>query len=148
MNSYVYHHSSTLYNIRSSVPRPCTSRVQSAATFIVSFIVPEFLVNVVMWWMQDLTVILEAVRIMAVALSPVVPELCSRIYSQLGYTEADFKSISWVRHDLSTCYSIDEILFFGVWSCWVVDKVQLKELGELKHTHQNLSSLLEGCPCL
>ncbi|KAG0567910.1 hypothetical protein M758_7G105300 [Ceratodon purpureus] len=44
---------------------------------------------------QDLTVILEAVRIMAVALSPVVPELCSRIYSQLGYTEADFKSISW-----------------------------------------------------
>ncbi|KAG0595195.1 hypothetical protein M758_UG148000 [Ceratodon purpureus] len=46
---------------------------------------------------QGLTVILEAVRIMVVALSPVVPEVCSRIYSQLGYTEADFKSISWLQ---------------------------------------------------
>ena len=64
--------------------------------------------------MQALTVILEAVRIMAVALSPVVPELCGRIYSQLGYTEADFKSISWVRHDLSTCHSNNGIFFFGV----------------------------------
>lgn len=44
---------------------------------------------------QELTVILEAVRIIAVALSPVVPELCNRIYLQLGFTEADFKSISW-----------------------------------------------------
>lgn len=44
---------------------------------------------------QHLTVILEAVRIVAVALSPVVPEFCNRIYLQLGYSEAEFKSISW-----------------------------------------------------
>ncbi|CAM6034547.1 unnamed protein product [Sphagnum compactum] len=45
---------------------------------------------------QDLTAVLEAVRILAVALSPVIPELCGRIYSQLGYSKADFESLSWV----------------------------------------------------
>ncbi len=46
--------------------------------------------------MQDLTAVLEAVRILAVALSPVIPALCSRIYAQLGYSKADFESLSWV----------------------------------------------------
>ncbi|KAL3677986.1 hypothetical protein R1sor_020942 [Riccia sorocarpa] len=43
----------------------------------------------------DLVVVLEVVRIVAVGLSPVIPEFCSRIYSQLGYTEEDFHGISW-----------------------------------------------------
>lgn len=55
--------------------------------------------------MQDLTIILEAVRIVAVALSPIVPDLCTRIYLQLGYSEADFKSISWVHSLPSPQYS-------------------------------------------
>ncbi|KAJ4767450.1 Methionine--tRNA ligase [Rhynchospora pubera] len=44
---------------------------------------------------KDLVVILEALRIMAVALSPVAPSLCARIYAQLGFTEDQFKSITW-----------------------------------------------------
>lgn len=44
---------------------------------------------------KDLVVILEAMRIIAVALSPIVPRLCCKIYLQLGYTKDDFDSISW-----------------------------------------------------
>ncbi|KAL2641423.1 hypothetical protein R1flu_009010 [Riccia fluitans] len=43
----------------------------------------------------DLIVVLEVVRIVAIGLSPVIPEFCSRIYSQLGYTEENFRTISW-----------------------------------------------------
>ncbi|CAM6127746.1 unnamed protein product [Calypogeia fissa] len=42
-----------------------------------------------------LTVVLEVVRIVAVGLSPVVPELCRRIYLQLGYSDEDFRALSW-----------------------------------------------------
>lgn len=34
-------------------------------------------------------------RVIAVALSPVAPCLSLRIYSQLGYTEDQFNSITW-----------------------------------------------------
>lgn len=44
---------------------------------------------------QDLVTVLEAVRIVAVALSPVTPQLCSRIYLQLGYSGNDFQSLTW-----------------------------------------------------
>lgn len=38
-----------------------------------------------------LVTVLEAVRIVAVLLSPVTPCLSERIYLQLGFTEADFE---------------------------------------------------------
>ncbi|KAI3879926.1 hypothetical protein MKW98_018165 [Papaver atlanticum] len=44
---------------------------------------------------KDLVVILEVVRIIAVALAPVTPSLCSRIYSQLGYSNDQFEAITW-----------------------------------------------------
>eukprot|EP00897_Mesotaenium_endlicherianum_P008168 jgi/Mesen1/737/ME000110S_11009 len=44
----------------------------------------------------DLLAVLEAVRIVAVALSPVTPQLSRRIYSQLAYSDAQFDNLSWV----------------------------------------------------
>lgn len=44
---------------------------------------------------KDLVVILETMRIIAVALSPVTPSLCLRIYSQLGFSEDQFKAVGW-----------------------------------------------------
>lgn len=44
---------------------------------------------------KDLVIILEAMRIIAVALTPVTPRLCQRIYSQLGYSEDQFNATTW-----------------------------------------------------
>nr|GMC59286.1 methionine--tRNA ligase, chloroplastic/mitochondrial [Ipomoea batatas] len=44
---------------------------------------------------KDLVIVLEAVRIIAVALSPVTPSLSFRIYTQLGYTEDQFCAVTW-----------------------------------------------------
>ncbi|PWA73589.1 methionyl-tRNA synthetase [Artemisia annua] len=44
---------------------------------------------------KDLVLILEAMRIIAVALSPVTPKLCLSIYRQLGYTEEQFNAATW-----------------------------------------------------
>ncbi|XP_020580261.1 methionine--tRNA ligase, chloroplastic/mitochondrial [Phalaenopsis equestris] len=44
---------------------------------------------------KDLVLILEAMRIIAVALSPVAPSLCLRIYTQLGFSEAEFEATTW-----------------------------------------------------
>ncbi|GAB4854829.1 Methionine--tRNA ligase, chloroplastic/mitochondrial [Ancistrocladus abbreviatus] len=44
---------------------------------------------------KDLVIILEAMRIIAIALSPVAPSLCWRIYSQLGYSEDQFNAVTW-----------------------------------------------------
>ncbi|KAM0936711.1 putative methionine--tRNA ligase [Dioscorea sansibarensis] len=44
---------------------------------------------------KDLVVILEAMRIIAIALSPVTPSLCLRIYKQLGFSEDEFKAVTW-----------------------------------------------------
>ncbi|KVI06930.1 Aminoacyl-tRNA synthetase, class 1a, anticodon-binding [Cynara cardunculus var. scolymus] len=44
---------------------------------------------------KDLVVVLEAMRIIAIALSPVAPKLCLRIYQQLGYTEEQFNAATW-----------------------------------------------------
>ncbi|XP_059068328.1 methionine--tRNA ligase, chloroplastic/mitochondrial [Cryptomeria japonica] len=44
---------------------------------------------------KNLIVILETVRIIAVALSPVTPVICRKIYLQLGYSEAAYDAISW-----------------------------------------------------
>ncbi|KAK9809086.1 hypothetical protein WJX72_009193 [[Myrmecia] bisecta] len=38
---------------------------------------------------------LEAVRIVAVLLSPITPAMAQRIYEQLGYSAEDFRSLSW-----------------------------------------------------
>ncbi|XP_059317674.1 methionine--tRNA ligase, chloroplastic/mitochondrial [Lycium ferocissimum] len=44
---------------------------------------------------KDLVIILETMRIISIALSPITPGLSLRIYSQLGYTEEQFNAISW-----------------------------------------------------
>ncbi|KAK8948614.1 hypothetical protein KSP39_PZI005035 [Platanthera zijinensis] len=44
---------------------------------------------------KDLVLILEAMRIIAVALSPVAPSLCLRIYSQLGFSKDQFEATTW-----------------------------------------------------
>uniref|UniRef100_A0A5B6ZEA5 methionine--tRNA ligase n=1 Tax=Davidia involucrata TaxID=16924 RepID=A0A5B6ZEA5_DAVIN len=44
---------------------------------------------------KDLVIILEAMRIIAIALSPVTPTLCLRIYAQLGYSEDQFNAVTW-----------------------------------------------------
>ncbi|XVF23860.1 hypothetical protein REPUB_Repub13aG0076100 [Reevesia pubescens] len=44
---------------------------------------------------KDLVIILEAMRIIAIALSPVTPSLCRRIYAQLGYSEDQFNNLNW-----------------------------------------------------
>lgn len=48
-------------------------------------------------FMQDLVIILEAMRIIAIALSPVTPNLCWRIYEQLGYSNEQFGNAAWVN---------------------------------------------------
>ncbi|KAL6867626.1 hypothetical protein ACP4OV_015650 [Aristida adscensionis] len=44
---------------------------------------------------KDLVIILEAMRIIAIALSPITPSLSLRIYTQLGFTEDDFRVLRW-----------------------------------------------------
>ncbi|KAJ0046175.1 hypothetical protein Pint_06258 [Pistacia integerrima] len=44
---------------------------------------------------KDLVIILEAMRIIAVALSPVTPNLSWRIYEQIGYSKDQFNSATW-----------------------------------------------------
>ncbi|KAK4783443.1 hypothetical protein SAY86_007817 [Trapa natans] len=44
---------------------------------------------------KDLVIVLEAMRIIAVALGPVSPCLCLRIYEQLGYSEDQFNALTW-----------------------------------------------------
>ncbi|KAG6415040.1 hypothetical protein SASPL_122441 [Salvia splendens] len=44
---------------------------------------------------KDLIIVLEAMRIVAIALSPITPSLSSKIYTQLGYSEDQFSSITW-----------------------------------------------------
>ncbi|KAG2730218.1 hypothetical protein I3760_01G281500 [Carya illinoinensis] len=44
---------------------------------------------------KDLVIILEALRIIAIALSPVTPSLCWRIYGQLGFSKDEFDSATW-----------------------------------------------------
>lgn len=57
---------------------------------------PIFCILITVILKQDLVLILEAMRIIAVALSPVTPNLCLRIYRQLGYTDEQFHAIKWV----------------------------------------------------
>ncbi|KAI0524634.1 hypothetical protein KFK09_004011 [Dendrobium nobile] len=44
---------------------------------------------------KDLVLILEAMRIIAVALSPVAPILCWKIYAQLGFSKDEFEATTW-----------------------------------------------------
>ncbi|XP_074290005.1 methionine--tRNA ligase, chloroplastic/mitochondrial-like [Silene latifolia] len=44
---------------------------------------------------KDLVIILEAMRIISIALSPIAPSLCWRVYSQLGYSEDEYRSLTW-----------------------------------------------------
>ena len=48
---------------------------------------------------------LEATRIVAVALAPITPTTSRRIYQQLGFSEDKFDSLSWVRAHLSVAHS-------------------------------------------
>ncbi|GAQ88612.1 Methionyl-tRNA synthetase [Klebsormidium nitens] len=43
----------------------------------------------------DLLAILEASRILAITLSPIAPRVTQRIYLQLGYSEDDWKAVTW-----------------------------------------------------
>ncbi|GJN30665.1 hypothetical protein PR202_gb18990 [Eleusine coracana subsp. coracana] len=44
---------------------------------------------------KDLVIILETMRIIAIALSPITPSLSLRIYTQLGFAEDQFKGLRW-----------------------------------------------------
>lgn len=44
---------------------------------------------------KDLVIILEAMRIVAIALSPVAPSFCWRIYEQLGFSKDHFNTVTW-----------------------------------------------------
>ncbi|KAJ8475954.1 hypothetical protein OPV22_019681 [Ensete ventricosum] len=44
---------------------------------------------------KDLVIILEVMRIIATALSPITPSLCSRIYSQLGFSKEQYEAVTW-----------------------------------------------------
>ncbi|KAJ4895886.1 methionyl-tRNA synthetase / methionine--tRNA ligase / MetRS (cpMetRS) [Raphanus sativus] len=44
---------------------------------------------------KDLVIILEVMRIIAVALSPIAPSLSLKIYSQLGFSVDQFNSVTW-----------------------------------------------------
>ncbi|XP_068654722.1 methionine--tRNA ligase, chloroplastic/mitochondrial [Aristolochia californica] len=44
---------------------------------------------------KDLVIILEAVRIISITLSPIAPSLCLRIHSQLGYSKDQFEAQTW-----------------------------------------------------
>ncbi|XP_010530560.1 PREDICTED: methionine--tRNA ligase, chloroplastic/mitochondrial [Tarenaya hassleriana] len=44
---------------------------------------------------KDMVIILEAMRIIAVALYPVTPDLSWRVYSQLGYSADQFNGTTW-----------------------------------------------------
>lgn len=39
--------------------------------------------------------VLEAARVVAVMLSPIVPALARLVYLQLGYTDQQFESLTW-----------------------------------------------------
>lgn len=65
---------------------------------------------------------------MAVGFSPVVPELCSRIYSQLGYSEEDFRTVTWV------------CLFSAAIHCFLWNDVETQDKFHLKsHDSYGLS---------
>lgn len=44
---------------------------------------------------KDLVIILETMRIIAIALSPITPSLSLRIYTQLGFTEGQYRALRW-----------------------------------------------------
>lgn len=44
---------------------------------------------------EGLAAVLEAVRVVAVLLSPVTPALAARIYQQLGFSEQQFAALAW-----------------------------------------------------
>ncbi|KAG8073978.1 hypothetical protein GUJ93_ZPchr0006g45851 [Zizania palustris] len=44
---------------------------------------------------KDLVIILETMRIISIALSPITPGLSLRIYTQLGFTEDQFRALRW-----------------------------------------------------
>uniref|UniRef100_A0A0D9VR20 methionine--tRNA ligase n=1 Tax=Leersia perrieri TaxID=77586 RepID=A0A0D9VR20_9ORYZ len=44
---------------------------------------------------KDLVIILETMRIIAIAISPITPSLSLRIYTQLGFTEDQFRALRW-----------------------------------------------------
>ena len=62
----------------------------------------ELLIISLFIYMQDLVIILEAIRIIAIALRPITPSLCLRIYMQLGFSKDQFEAVTWV---LSTLYA-------------------------------------------
>ncbi|KAI3437932.1 hypothetical protein D9Q98_000376 [Chlorella vulgaris] len=49
-----------------------------------------------------LAAVLEAVRVVAVLLSPVTPSLSSRIYQQLGFSQEQFEALSWADTEWGT----------------------------------------------
>ncbi|KAK6145292.1 hypothetical protein DH2020_022112 [Rehmannia glutinosa] len=44
---------------------------------------------------KDLVIVLETMRIVAVAVAPITPSLALRMYTQLGYSEDQFNAVTW-----------------------------------------------------
>lgn len=63
-------------------------------------------------YLQDLVIILETMRIIAIALCPIAPSLSLRIYSQLGFTEDQFRLLRWVCSTRYIC-SFPFQVFYG-----------------------------------
>jgi len=69
---------------------------------------------------QDLVIILETVRIIAIALSPVTPSLSWRIYAQLGYSRDQFDAATWVSLSiLHTHIHTNSVIVFDL-SCFAL----------------------------
>ena len=62
---------------------------------------------------QDLVIILETARIIAIALPPVTPSLSWRIYAQLGYSRDQFDAVTWVS--LSILHTHTHKFWYSVW---------------------------------
>jgi len=65
---------------------------------------------------QDLVIILETVRIIAIALFPVTPSLSWRIYEQLGYSRDQFDAATWVSLCLSYTLMHTQTRFFHTYT--------------------------------
>lgn len=68
----------------------------------------DYIAYYVPTYLQDLVLILETMRIIAITLSPITPSLSLRIYTQLGFTEDQFRVLRWV------CSCIIDMLYDSV----------------------------------
>lgn len=109
-----------------SFGNPCFLRLRflylnievSLIIFFIVFTIALSAQQSLLWVVQDLVIVLEAMRIVAVALSPVTPRLCLRIYTQLGYSEDQFYAITWVSLSIPLPLPLSHA---WAWSCTHID---------------------------